>query len=174
MPGPFSRLGWRDSDITEVATYRIRLNIPGISNDVDKLLPAWRGHRPHLTEMVQRLVEEELGPDHEVTFQVHSGSLEVWIVIGTMVMTAASYKNLVESLRLLQTQLNALFGTVMGEAVDREHEVETDVKLYPGEIVLDAFPETATRPSLQNRLLLYYLVVSHAILTAILAWLALA
>jgi len=131
-----------------------------------------------LREAIRNQVRETLGERVEVLqVQIEKGSVTLLIVlgaVGTFFMGFSRYESFIKSVNLLVQQLKDLVSRLFGDAPFGGPQIPVSVSgaWQPGpsiEAANDAFAQPSGADL--NRLLLAYLIGSHAVLLGVLLWL---
>lgn len=125
--------------------------------------------RDELESQTKQTVRHYLGDEFEVRdISYHHGSLEILIVIGTGYYVISRYKNFVESIELLALQLKKLLTHFF-----YRHK-PTPLKVFatwiPGPALVNVDMQFNQSPMESSSILLWYLVLSHAILLSVMIW----
>lgn len=155
----------------EVCTIRLVITTPFGREFDARTAELLQEEKGTLQEEVQVAVRKLLGR----AFDVHQiiitrGSVELLIVIGTVYYAISRYKSFVESIELLTSHLRLLVQRLLGR-VPSSGPVVISADWFPGPSLAAAmqrenradWPETA-------KLMLAYLILSHAGLLGIVAW----
>jgi hypothetical protein len=123
-----------------------------------------------LREEISKSVKQALGPEFEVrSLAIGRGSIEIMILIGTVYYAISRYKNFVESMELMVQQLK--------EVVRYFFERTTQARLVvngswaPIGSITQSSPLRAEIREGKNTFVVWYLIVSHAGMLAVLLWL---
>jgi hypothetical protein len=124
-----------------------------------------------LREDIAAAVHQHMGPEFDVrSMSFARGSLELLVVVGTLYYAVSRYKNFVESLELLVAQLKRVVIAFFGQRM--QDQISVHGSWSPGPGLVQAAPRLSggvivDRPGL----IVWYLVLSHAALLAVLLWL---
>ena len=146
----------------------VRLTVDANAPEGDKYL--WeiasdQGHR--LREAIRQSIHEHLGPEFDVRSVTFArGSLEVLVVIGTLYYVVSRYKNFVESIELLLSQLKRLLAGFFESRVPSPVSVQGSWSPGPGlaQAVPNLFGGTVGD---SPTVVVGYLVLSHAAMLAV-------
>ena len=155
----------------DVAYIHIAITTPNleIENQFWKIL---QDRRPELESQIRLVTLELLGEKYKVPeLRIYRASIGIWIVVSTAFIVLTNYKTLVENIELLVSHIRGAVERIFG--VPARFPFIVHGTWTPG----PAFARTAWGPDLQNlrssfglRLLLWYLVLSHAALLTVLIW----
>lgn len=150
----------------------VRLCVTGSDSDHLDEIP-WKilGNREHrLREEISGVVKESLGPEFEVrSLAVGRGSIEILVLIGTAYYVVSRYKNFVDSLELMVRQLRQAVRHFFEMSAPTHVSVSGSWIPGPGLLQAEGIPQQARAST--DRLVLFYLVISHAGMLALLVWL---
>jgi hypothetical protein len=178
----------RDRDVVLisgiVATIRV---VVRSGKDDERFYGLAEENRRRLAEQINQQIAETLGPGYLLFyFDIRQGSIEFWIEIGTraaQILNGVSrYDALVKSIEKLTEQIKGIVrrlflddipNSVSSRLLGAQIEPETDSVWTPGETIIAAAESFNTRraaPFDVNRILLYYLIASHAALMTVVIW----
>ena len=136
---------------------------------------AWellRETKPLLDDQIRETVRKQMGAEFSVRDVVLvRGSIEVVVIIGTVYYVTSKYKNFIESIGLLKSQLKGLIrGHVDPQSIEPITMTDTWV---PGPALASSGigARRIASDDLTKILLLSYLILSHAALLTLLIWL---
>jgi hypothetical protein len=123
-----------------------------------------------LQEEVSAAVRKSLGPEFEVrSLTIGRGSIEILVLVGTVYHVISSYKDFIESMELMLRQVK--------EAVRNYFESTVPIRATVngswtpvGEIIPSSPPIGEAGVGV-NRIVIWYLIISHASMLAVLLWL---
>jgi hypothetical protein len=127
--------------------------------------------RPVMEDMINRTIRDNLGSEFSLRSMTPiRGSIELILVIGTTYYAISKYKNFIDSLELLRTQLESFLKNFFGGRIASGMRISSSMTLgastaagnIAGSGTFDA-----------NRFLLFYVLLSHAALLAVFIWIVL-
>jgi hypothetical protein len=123
-----------------------------------------------LREEMADAVHKHMGPEFDIrSMSFARGSVEILVVIGTLYYAVSRYKNFVESIELLVAQLKRV---VTGFFDQRTSPVSVQGNWTPGPGLVQAAPRLSGGLIGESPgLVVWYLVLSHAAMLAVLLWL---
>lgn len=138
--------------------------------------PLWdiaRQDSYRLRERVSSAVHEHMGPEFDVRSMSYSrGSLEVIVVIGTLYYAVSRYKSFVESVELMVAQLRNILASFFERRMPGPVSVQGSWS--PGPALAQGTPGIFAGIGGEGpALVVWYLVLSHAAMLAVLLWLIL-
>jgi hypothetical protein len=179
----------RDRDVVLisgiVATIRV---VVRSGKDDERFYGIAEENKRRLAEQIIVQIDQTLGHEYSlIGFDIQQGSVEFWIMIGTrtaqLLNGFSRYDALLKSIEKLTEQIktivrrlflddipNHVTSTLLGAQI----EPDTEATWTPGETVIAAtqrYSEQRTAVPDLNRILLYYLIASHAGLLAVVIWL---
>lgn len=140
----------------------------GYDEDLRGFLQKKRGE---LESEINEATKKFLGPQFEVrSITFPRGSVEILILIGTIYYAISHYKQFVESIELLTSQLESLFTRRL-----LQHFEPLPISVYgtwsPGPALARAGTLLSSYGSLDAmRILLWYIIISHAALLMVFIW----
>lgn len=150
----------------------VRLTVQAEGTESDEILWAIASKEAYrLREEMAAAVHQHMGTEFDIrSMSFARGSLELLVVIGTLYYAVSRYKNFVESIELLVAQLKR----VVSAFFDRRMQSAVSVQgnWTPGPGLVQAAPRlSGGMPGESSGLVLWYLVLSHAAMLAVLLWL---
>lgn len=148
----------------DVAYYRFIVRVDDYQEEENawsQLLEVRRG----MEEEMKKVTQDTLGTEFSVrSVTPIRGSIEILVVIGTTYYAASKYKNFVDSLELLRNQLEGLVRRFFRQ---KNATVSSSMTLGPTVAI-----GGMTTPSVfdSNKLLLGYLILSHAAMLVLFIW----
>lgn len=125
-----------------------------------------------LQEEMNKTAKDVLGRDFEIrTMTVGKGSLELFIVLaatGTVYMGFSRYKNFIESLELLKSQIEGVLRRSMPSVVRMDGSVVPGLALFEAGVPVGSTEQNSS--NLTQMILLIYVVSSHAALLVMTLW----
>jgi hypothetical protein len=120
-----------------------------------------------ISESLTEMIKDELGDRFEANIKVKKGSLKVFLAIKSVVDVLIYYKEIVETIKLIVRQAKAIVKRI----VERRTGLYVVVSggLSPLSPILNARLTQRSRFS-SSDVMLYYLIVSHAALLLLFAW----
>jgi hypothetical protein len=122
-----------------------------------------------LREEISEVVQQSLGPEFEVrSMTVGRGSIEILVLIGTAFYAISRYRSFVESMELLMRQLRKVVRFFFERSAQMSVSVSgswTPMGGIPGAFSYSLEDQNG------NTLILWYLILSHAGMLAVLLWL---
>ena len=156
---------------------RLTVRTPNENYDSDLLGYARERHR-ELEAEIDRAVEETLGPEFEVlNVEFRKGSIEVLVplgAVGTLFMGFSRYESFVKSVNLLVSQLKGVLQRFFDQAPGGVTRTPVSVtgSWQLGPVVIAANQVLSSSSGIDScRIVLAYLLVSHAVLLGVLIWL---
>jgi hypothetical protein len=120
-----------------------------------------------LREVTQRV----LGPEFAVTsLSFRRGSIEIFAAVGVTYYVVSRYKNFIESLDLAWAQMNRLLQRFFSRSANQQITVTGNWTPGAALILAEARGSEANRGFFGTGILLWYFVVSHAVLTGVVIW----
>jgi hypothetical protein len=155
----------------EVCSFRIHIRSTESKAD-GELFQLFREYRSSLRDDVEARVKKEMGEQFEVRkFDVEPGSVEVILVIGTAYVVVSRYKNFIESINLLLSQLKSMFSNFA--VAHSRAPIEVAGNWSPGAALVN-IEATSSKPSYDYNIvlliLLFYFVLSHAALLSVIIY----
>ena len=148
-----------------VCTFIFTITSEGTQRSSDELYYHYVEQQQRLVSEVEGMVKQILGEEFKVQdFRINRGSVEIILVIGTTYYVISKYKNFIDSIDLLFSQLQNLF--------KRFAPPNAPVKMA-GNWALDAALARAyanSPKSVESRIiwaLLLYILISHAALLSL-------
>ena len=137
----------------------------------DDLFGIFAARRPkELEARIRELTERTLGPEFELrSVSYRRGSVEIVAIIGVAFYAVSRYKNFVESLELLYSQLKIAIQSFSDSNVRGPTTVLGSWSPGPA-LVLAANRLGGTSSLETTSILLWYLILSHAALMTIFIW----
>jgi hypothetical protein len=154
----------------EVLLVRLIVQAEGLEGDETM----WRIISQEGYELRERMaasVHEHVGPEFDIrSMSFARGSLEILVVIGTLYYGVSRYKNFVESIELSVAQLKRVVSAFFDRRMPSPVSVQGNWTPGPG--LVQATPRLSggiigDSPGL----VVWYLVLSHAAMLAVLLWL---
>jgi len=149
----------------------IRIFITSVDEQIDeRLFYHFREIQPKLKIQVEEIVKKRLGEQFEVRrLRLERGSVEVLILIGTTYYAVSRYKNFVESIDLLTSQLKSLFSRLASAESPAPIEVTGDWSPSPSLTSAEvASSRVTSNPILL--IMLLYIILSHAAMLAVIIY----
>lgn len=124
-----------------------------------------------LREEIAAAVHQHMGPEFDVrSMSFALGSLEILVVVGTLYYAVSRYKNFVESIELSVSQLKRVVSAFFGQRMPGPVPVQGSWSPGPG--FVQAAPGLSGRlMGESSSLIVWYLILSHAAMLAVLLWL---
>lgn len=142
----------------------------GNEREDDPLWSMAREANYELREQISFAVHRYLGPEFEIrNISFTRGSLGILVVIGTVFYAVSRYKSFLDSLALLMAQLQRLITIFFNQRMQIPVSVRTDWS--PGPALVVALQRTSASPHDISQLVIWYLIVSHGAMLAVLLWL---
>ena len=151
----------------------IRLTVETAEPEPDDRLWSIASHDSHrLREEIGAAVHAHMGPEFDVrSMSFARGSLELLVVVGTLYYAVSRYKNFVESIELLIAQLKRVTSVFFGPP-RMLGPVSVQGSWTPGPGLVQAAPRVfEALLGESSGLAVWYLVLSHAAMLAVLLWL---
>ena len=124
-----------------------------------------------LRDRMSATIHEHLGPEFDVrSMSFARGSVEILLVVGTLYYAVSRYKNFVESIELLLAQLRRAVSDFFDQRGPGPVSVTGNWTPGPG-LVQSAAATSGLGVSTNVSAVVWYLIVSHAAMLAILLWL---
>jgi hypothetical protein len=165
--------GFRRSLILSGEVVVIRLTIETVEPEANDRLWSIASHDSYrLREEIAAAVHEHMGPEFDVrSMSFARGSLELLVVVGTLYYAVSRYKNFVESIELLIAQLKRVTAGFFGPP-RMLGPVSVQGSWTPGPGLVQAAPRMFDALMGEcSGLVVWYLVLSHAAMLAVLLWL---
>jgi hypothetical protein len=126
--------------------------------------------RHELESDIKEAIEKFLSPEFEVrSITFHGGSIEILVVIGTAYYVISRYKNFIESVELLLSHLKRIIHRFFGRLWPQPISVYGTWS--PGPALVRAETLYSSYGSMDAiRILLWYLILSHAALLTVVIW----
>jgi len=162
-----------------VAILQIRIEDPSAGSDsVDDeyLFRMALEMRGKLRHDIEAAVTETLGPEFEIhSLDISPGSAHLLIAISAATaffMTFSRYESFVKSVNLLVSQVTGIVRRVIGSVSNGQREVEVRSTWSPMTPITSAHHILSPSNGIDmNRLLIFYLIASHAVLLVFVLWL---
>jgi hypothetical protein len=120
-----------------------------------------------LREVIQRV----LGPEFEITsLSFRRGSIEIFAAVGVTYYVVSRYKNFIESLDLAWSQMRRLLQRFFTRSDHQQITVTGNWAPGAALAVAEVRGTAATRTFFGAEILLWYFIVSHAVLTGVVVW----
>jgi hypothetical protein len=129
--------------------------------------------KPQLDDQIKEAVRKQLGTEFEVrSTVVLRASIEIIVIIGTTYYAISKYKNFMDSMELLKSQLKGLIRRFVDP--DGLEPMTISDSLTPGPTLarMDGGLQSAALNDPTTIILLLYLILSHAALLTLLIWMA--
>lgn len=151
----------------DVAYYRFIMRMDDFNDEEAAWSQLLEARRPMEDEM-RKITQDTLGTEFSVrSVTPIRGSIEILVVVGTTYYAVSKYKNFVDSLELLRNQLEGLIRRFFRRG---NYTVSSSLTLGPT-VVAGGMPVANQFDS--NKLLLAYLILSHAAMLALFIWIIL-
>lgn len=126
-----------------------------------------------LRDRLGATIHEHLGPEFDVrSMSFARGSVEILLVVGTLYYAVSCYKNFVESIELLLTQLRRIVSDFFDQRGPGPVSVTANWTPGPG-LVQSAAAVSGLGVSTNVSAVVWYLIVSHAAMLTAMLWLLL-
>lgn len=148
--------------------FKVTSSDPNFDSELFDILTG--GREKELAAEIRELTEKTLGPEFEVrSISYRRGSVEIIAIVGVAFYAVSRYKNFVESLDLLYSQLKSSIQRFASARLPGPTKV--DGSWSPGPALVLAESRLGGVNSLDiTSILLWYLIVSHAALMTIFIW----
>lgn len=151
----------------EVAFFRVYVQYR--HHEEEELIPSYLDFLDKLKNDIKQEMVKSLGEAfHIKSITIGRGSIEVLIVIGTTYYAISRYKNFIESLELLSSQIRNVANRFF--SANRPESPDISVTWTPGRALALLDRSRDRLLPIQNNILLYYLIISHAVLLSFLLW----
>ncbi|MCW3996672.1 MAG: hypothetical protein NWE98_11070 [Candidatus Bathyarchaeota archaeon] len=172
MNSKFRFFKHRDILSGDVLSMRFLVSIPDEREFNGKLWMFLQETRSELEAETKKAVLQTLGPEFEVRdISFKRGSIEILLVIGTVYYAISRYKNFVESIEMLVSQLRRIFSRFFERWGPMP--VHVSGNWTPGPAMVRIETMMSYRPIDVNTILLWYVLLSHAVLLGVFIWLLL-
>ncbi|MBI5473547.1 MAG: hypothetical protein HY961_14505 [Ignavibacteriae bacterium] len=172
MKPVFPFLGRRTTLSGDVVSIRFTIDFRNgreVDQEVWNFLQETRGE---LESDTKQAVEKILGPEFEVrSISFRRGSIEIIIIIGTVYYAISRYKNFIESIEMLVSQLKSLFQRFFGRFGPQPLSVHGTWS--PGPALARAETIMSYGAIDGTMILLWYIILSHAALLSVFIWMLL-
>jgi hypothetical protein len=134
---------------------------------------------PRLQRDIEQATQSQLGPEFRVSrMDMHKGSIEILVILGTVgtaYILASRYKNFVDSINLLVSQVRGTIERFMRNAGPGPGNFTIQHSWAPGPALANPrrMPVAAEGWDM-SKILLGYLILSHAILLGVFIWMLVA
>lgn len=152
----------------------VRLTVETGREEGDQIL--WditRKESFRLRDEMADAVHKHMGPEFDVrSMSFARGSVELLVVIGTLYYAVSRYKNFVESIELLVAQLKRVVTGFFDQRLGPSSLISVQGNWTPGPGLAQAAPRLSGGLIGESPgLVVWYLVLSHAAMLAVLLWL---
>jgi hypothetical protein len=149
----------------EVAFFRIYVQY--IHPEEEELILSYLDFLDKLKSDIKQEMVKSLGEAFYIkSITIGRGSIEVLIVIGTAYYAISRYKNFIESIELLSSQIRNVASRFF--SANRPEPPDISVTWTPGPALARLDRSRDRWLPIQNNILLYYLILSHAALLSFL------
>jgi hypothetical protein len=154
----------------EVLVVRLIVQAEGAEGD-EEMWNIIRREGYQLREDMASAVHEHMGPEFDIrSMSFARGSLEILVVIGTLYYGVSRYKNFIESIELSVAQLKRVVSAFFDRRMRGPLSVQGNWAPGPG--LVQAAPRLSGGMIGESPgLVVWYLVLSHAAMLAVLLWL---
>jgi hypothetical protein len=156
----------------EVAFLRFTITTPDAEDESDLMIREFLEEvRNTLRGELKEAALETLGPEFDVPYvDVRRGSVTVLAVLTAGYLFIAAYKSFVDALDLFLSQARRIIHRNVSSRFDDRVVVSVSSRWLPGPALDDVMPSVSEPRSSTEAVLLFYLVLSHAALLAVLIW----
>jgi len=166
-------LPWQDSVVLSGDVMVCRFVVTGLEIEEEQMLL----HRlisredQELSFELRKLTQRVLGPEFEITsLSFRRGSIEIFAAVGATYYVISRYKNFIESLDLACSQMRRLLQQFFARSAPGQFTVTGSWSPGAALTIAESRASKSSSGLYGAEILLWYFLVSHALLTGVVVW----